>query len=300
MLDDAAAAAEETWRILVRPAAAATVVPAPRPSSCPVMAEVLDHLTAAYPDAGIDVASYVVAHTGLTVEVSVNGAGRYAPEGLGTLRAAGAAQAHVRRSRSGLSISLPSGAPPAGGTGVVASIAAPASAVTIDEPAWSSMATAAVAPFGGNGNGWKAAHVGNGYTAVPGRNAPAPEYAPSSSSHVDELFGPMLDLPYQPTEDRRRHPDLRGDRLGLVPEGPTRNADPEPRRGSDPIDWESAVGHRVAGGRGPGRAAGSAAVHRFRVAAPPAPATSWCRRRAAAPPRSTSPPSGSRTGSATG
>lgn len=80
VLDDAASAAEETWRILVRPAAAATIDPGAAVEFMYVLAELLDHVTAAYPDAGIDVASYVTARTGLTVEVSVNSASRYVPE----------------------------------------------------------------------------------------------------------------------------------------------------------------------------------------------------------------------------
>jgi hypothetical protein len=88
VLDDAAAVAEETWRILVRPAAAATIEPGAAVEFMYVLAELLDHVTAAYPDAGIDVASYVTARSGLTVEVSVNSASRYVPDGLGTQRAA--------------------------------------------------------------------------------------------------------------------------------------------------------------------------------------------------------------------
>ena len=169
VLDDATAAAEETWRILVRPAAAATVDPSAAVELVYLLAELLDHLTAAYPDAGIDVASFVTAHTGLTVEVSVNSASRFVPDGLGTQRAAGTAEAHAHRSRSGLSLTLPAGAPPTGGTGVVATVSCPAAAVTVEEPAWSSaVATdrqhlAALNPGGSNGNGW-----GNGHNAGSG------------------------------------------------------------------------------------------------------------------------------------
>ena len=52
VLDDAAAVAEETWRILVRPAAAASIEPGAAVELMYVLAELLDHVTAAYPDAG--------------------------------------------------------------------------------------------------------------------------------------------------------------------------------------------------------------------------------------------------------
>ena len=191
-----------------------------------MLAEVLDHVTAAYPDAGIDVASYVDARSGLTVEVSVNSAGRYAPDGLGTRRAAAAAEAHARRSRSGLRLrcrparrrrTAPGWWPPS---------ACPAPAITIDEPAWSAVITAgrqplpAVAPAGTNGNGWgPGTPQGQRLRADQPMPPDPPDYVPSTSSHVDELFGPMVDLPFQPTGESSQHPDLRGDRVGLVPGG---------------------------------------------------------------------------------
>jgi len=248
VLDDAASAAEETWRILVRPAATASVEAGASVELLHVLAEALDHVTAAYPDAGIDVASAVEERRGLTVEVSVNSAGRHAPDGLGSRRAAAAADAHARRSRSGLFLSLPAGVPPAGGTGVVATISVPAPAITIDQPAWSSVITAgrqplpAVSPPGTNGNGWGPGHHGsNGGGRHPGSvpSSPprAPEYAPSTSSRVDELFGPIVDLPFQPTGDESQTPIFEAIASAWFREDQGAAAADRGRAG--PQDWET-------------------------------------------------------------
>lgn len=286
VLDDAAAAAEETWRILVRPAAAATVDPGAAVELTYVLAELLDHVTAAYPDAGIDVASYVTASTGLTVEVSVNSAGRYLPDGLGTRRAAATAEAHARRSRSHLALSLPTDTPPAGGTGVVATLSCPAAAITMEEPAWSSVvatdrqqaAAPAADPLGSrgwdqewNGNGHQGngsygaaagygngsygnggalngygggldthGHYGNGAgtTTVGLDDANSPEYSPSVSSRVDELFGPMVDLPPEEPGDGQGTPIFEAiasawfrEEAGAPDQGPP--------AGGGPADWET-------------------------------------------------------------
>ena len=252
VLDDAASAAEETWRILVRPAATATVEPGAAVELIYVLAELLDHVTAAFPDAGIDVASYVTARSGLTVEVSVNSASRYVPDGLGTRRAAVAAEAHARRSRSGLTLTLPAGSPPAGGTGVVATLACPALAITIEEPAWSSVVSTdrqpfvTVAPAASNGNGWGNGHYPSNGATSPGlsRVEPptpaAPEYAPSASSGVDELFGPMMDLHHEP-DDNEGTPIFEAIASAWFREeqnnkGNEVRAD---RPAGDPMDWES-------------------------------------------------------------
>jgi hypothetical protein len=248
VLDDAAAAAEETWRILVRPAAAATVEPGAGVELVYVLAELLDHVTAAYPDAGIDVASYVTPRSGLTVEVSVNSASRYVPDGLGTRRAAVAAEAHARQSRSGLTLVLPAGAPPAGGTGVVATLACPAAAITIEEPAWSSVVSTdrqplvAVAPTPANGNGWGSGHYpSNGTSPALSRvdqpTSAGPEYAPSASSGVDELFGPMMDLQYQAADDTEGTPIFEAIASAWFREDQSQGNADQPA--GDPLDWES-------------------------------------------------------------
>jgi len=247
VLDEAAAAAEETWRILVRPAAAATIDAGASVEFVHVLAESLDHVTAAYPDAGIDVASYVAERSGLTVEVSVNSAARYAPDGLGSRRAAAAAEAHAYRSRTGLMLTLPTGGAPTHGTGVVVTISCPTTVVTIDQPAWSSVVTAgrrpmpAVNPGAPNGNGWAGGHPGsNGSvrSAQPMLDQPTPpEYAPSMSSHVDELFGPMVDLPPQPADDGGSTPIFEAIASAWFREDQV--SQPPPRTGTDPLDWET-------------------------------------------------------------
>ncbi len=252
VLDDAAAAAEETWRILVRPAAAATMESGASVELLHVLAEVLDHVTAAYPDAGIDVASYAEDRRGLTVEVSVNSATRHAPDGLGTRRAAAAAEAHAGRSRSGLFLAMPP-APPPSGTGVVATISCPVTAITIDEPAWSSMVTAgrqplpAVSPAAANGNGWARANQGggNGYPRSAAARYDQPttmDYAPSAASHVDELFGPMIDLPQQAQPETDETPIFEAiasawfrEEQAAQQAAATRSDRPQ----ADPLDWES-------------------------------------------------------------
>jgi hypothetical protein len=190
LLAEASALAEESWRILVRPATAATVSPTAAAEFVLLTAEVLDHVTAAYPDAGVDLASYVEPHGGLTVEVSVSGVGRYLPDAPDTVRAAMGALAHVRRSRGGLAVSLPDGAPPSGGGGVVASVSAPASAISREEPVWSSAAL----PMPGT----------NGHTVPPSFSSAGSAgagSAVSSAEPIDLLFGPLMDLPYDAADD---------------------------------------------------------------------------------------------------
>ena len=236
VLDDAAAAAEETWRILVRPAAAATIEPGAAVELMYVLAELLDHVTAAYPDAGIDVASYVTARTGLTVEVSVNSASRYVPDGLGTRRAAVAAEAHARRSRSRLD-ARPAGGRPAGrrhrggghavlpgrgrhhrGTGLVVGGGhrpAGGGRGRPDRPTdtatggatGTTPATAPARRWPGRTSRCPRVRPGvRAVTVVAGRRAVRADGGPA----VRERRGPG------------RHPDLRGDRLRLVPRGPGR------------------------------------------------------------------------------
>jgi hypothetical protein len=161
----------------------------------------------------------------------------------------------VRRSRSGLTLTLPPGVPPAGGTGVVGTVSCPAAAVSIEEPAWSSVVAtdrqaAVVAPSAANGhtgNGWGNGHYpGNGTGPLAARldqpSAPdyAPEYTPSPSSRVDELFGPMVDLQQENVEDEDGTPIFAAIASAWFRED---RAEPEPAAtaGStgDPLDWET-------------------------------------------------------------
>ncbi len=170
VLDDATAAAEETWRILVRPAAAATVEPERRRR-----AGVPAGRAARPPDRRLPGRRH---RRGQLRDRAHRAHRRGVGEQREPLRPGRArardgpratAEAHAHRSRSGLSLTLPAGPPPTGGTGVVATVSCPAAAVTIEEPAWSSVVAtdrqhlAALNPAGSNGNGW-----GNGHNAGSG------------------------------------------------------------------------------------------------------------------------------------
>lgn len=290
VLADAAAAAEEPRRVDVRSAPAGTVTPAAATELLHVLAEVVDHVTAVYPGARVDVSCAAEAPGGVVVEVRADGATRHDPEGLGGRRALGAARRLAQRSLSGIVLRSPDGG--ARDSGPVASIHCPGSVVTLDpvparEPeralaAWSAgrqwdrdplgpdasfgrpdVARRRTGPdplaFGAdlwrsspppadlrpadvppadplsgplpldrllaeptrleppppgtappdgtptrsdlglprraNGNGLG----GNGLGRIP--FGAAPDYVPSAASQVDELFGPMVDIPHDPAYD---------------------------------------------------------------------------------------------------
>jgi hypothetical protein len=63
----------------------------------------------------------------------------------------------------------------------------------------------------------------------------APAYSPSSSSQVDELFGPLLDLPLEPIDDRYATPIFEAIASAWFREDESGGG---PGR-SDPLDWET-------------------------------------------------------------
>ena len=130
VLAAAAAAAEEPRRVDVRSVPAAGVAPAAATELLHVLAEVVDHVTAVYPGARVDVSCAAEAPGGVVVEVRADGATHHDPEDVGGRRALGAARRLAQRSLSG--IVLRSHDTGARASGPVASIHCPGSVVTLD------------------------------------------------------------------------------------------------------------------------------------------------------------------------
>lgn len=95
--------------------------------------------------------------------------------------------------------------------------------------------------FGGDGFGGGGFGNGNGNGNGDGYLPPdAPSYSPSSSSHVDELFGPLLDLPLEPMDDRYATPIFEAIASAWFREGGAEGGTDlsgDPQRG--PLDWET-------------------------------------------------------------
>jgi len=330
LVADAAAVAEEPHRVEVRPAPAAVITPAAGVELVHVLAELVDHVTAVYPGARIDLVSRIEPSVhgtgtgGATVDVFVDGAARHDPDGLGGRRAAVAAERLARCSRHGVALHRPAAGPPPGGSGLVASVHCPPAAVTVEEPVLpapepavdrtglsslppsalqssppsslpqssppsppsppsspppspppsppepslpsslpppSSLSLSSLSSYdlgfdagGGNGNGNGHANGANGTNGFHGGEgasgaAPsgeptngsarppvsfddAPTYSPSSSSQVDELFVPLLDLPLEPIDDRYAPPIFEAIASAWFRED-------QPGGGSGPLDWET-------------------------------------------------------------
>ncbi|QYN31934.1 hypothetical protein K1T35_25220 [Pseudonocardia sp. DSM 110487] len=267
VVSDAAALAEEPRRIEVRSAPSALVSPAAAVELVHVLAELVDHVTAVYPGARIELASHLdtaasrsSGNGGATVDVIVDGAARYDPDGLGGRRAAAAAEQLARHSRHGIVLRRPSGGPPPAGSGLVASVHCPPAAVTVEQPprpspplsppllpppsprlspppspspappplpspeplldrtGLSSLSSYELGFDAGAGVGRAVNGTNGSKQAGSSSDEPingtrpslsfddAPAYSPSSSSQVDELFGPLLDLPLEPIDDRYATP----------------------------------------------------------------------------------------------
>ncbi len=133
LMGDAVALAEEPRRIEVRPAPAATIGSAAAVEFLHVLAELVDHTTAAHPGARLELVGRIESG-GATVDVLVDGAAGYDREGTGGRRAAAAAEQLSRRSRHGIALHRPLGGPPPSGSGLIASVHCPPAAVTVQEP----------------------------------------------------------------------------------------------------------------------------------------------------------------------
>jgi hypothetical protein len=320
LLSDAAAVAEEPRRVEVRSAPAALVAPAAAVEFVHVLAELVDHVTAVYPGARIELVSHLetppgrsVGNGGATVDALVDGAARHDPDGLGGRRAAVAAEQLARCSRHGIALRRPSGGPPRTGSGLVASVHCPPAAVTVEEPAlprpelrldrtglssYDFGLDAGRRANGTNGSGSSstttnargssstasnstgsnstASNAAAPSSAAPSSAAPnpapsnpapsnpapsnpaasspagestngsarpslsfdeAPAFSPSSSSQIDELFGPLLDLPLEPIDDRYATPIFEAIASAWFREDESGGA-PGPGR-SGPLDWET-------------------------------------------------------------
>ncbi|OZM76131.1 hypothetical protein [Pseudonocardia sp. MH-G8] len=66
----------------------------------------------------------------------------------------------------------------------------------------------------------------------------APSYSPSASSQIDELFGPLLDLPLEPIDDRYATPIFEAIASAWFKEGDDEGA-AAGGLGSGPLDWET-------------------------------------------------------------
>jgi hypothetical protein len=262
LVADAAAVAEESRRVDVRPAPTAHVAPAAAVEFVHVLAELVDHVTAVYPGAGVELVSRLespldprAGGKGATVDAFVDGTARHDPDGLGGRRAAAAAEQLARCSRHGITLRRPLGGPPPTGSGLVASVHCPPAAVTVPEPPPApaqprvngsslgsndfdigSLGRAAGGSngSGSNGSGSSVEHT-NGAIRPSLSFDEAPAYSPSSSSQVDELFGPLLDLPLEPIDDRYATPIFEAIASAWFREGEPSG---EPGR-SDPLDWQT-------------------------------------------------------------
>jgi hypothetical protein len=293
IVSEAAALAEEPRRLEVRSGPAALVAPAAAAEFVHVLAELVDHVTAVYPGAGIELVTRLDApagqssgHRGATVDVLVDGAARHDPDGLGGRRAAAAAEQLARASRHGIVLRRPSGGPPPTGSGLVASVHCPPAAVTVEQPPVPSplpsplpspeplvdrtgLSSLSSYEFGfdvgaGIGRAVNGTNGSNGSSLAGSSSAgsnstgsrppgpsleepsngsvrpslsfdEAPPYSPSSSSQVDELFGPLLDLPLEPIDDRYATPIFEAIASAWFREDGSGGG----TASSSPLDWET-------------------------------------------------------------
>jgi hypothetical protein len=285
LVADAAAVAEESRRVDVRTAPTAHIAPAAAVEFVHVLAELVDHVTAVYPGARVELVSRLeppldalATGKGATVDAFVDGTARHDPDGLGGRRAAAAAEQLARCSRHGITLRRPLGGPPSVGSGLVASVHCPPAAVTVPEPPPAppqprvngsslgsydfdigSLGRAASGSNGSGSNGLGSNGSGsnglgshgagsnglgsNGSSLENGNGAvrpslsfdEAPAYSPSPSSQVDELFGPLLDLPLEPIDDRYATPIFEAIASAWFREGEQGGGSGR----SDPLDWQT-------------------------------------------------------------
>lgn len=227
VLAEAAGAAEEPRRVDIATAPGATLEPAAAVELIHVLAELIDDVAAAHRGARVAVAGWIESR-GITVEVSLEGGDRRTPACPGAT-----AERLAARSRCGLELRAPAVGPPLY-AGPVASVYCPPPVVTVDGPARPAPSVA-VDPFRipSNGNGHPA---GGGPARAPA--TPAPAYTPSASSQVDELFGPLIDLPTESLAARTDTPIFEAIASAWFREGAAEQAPGNGRDGGAP-DWET-------------------------------------------------------------
>ncbi len=249
VLDDVGAATGT--RIDVRPAPTAVIEPAASLELLHVLAEVVEQVAAAHPGARLEVAARLDAVDALVVEVAVDDR-RSDPRGPAGLRLV-VAEHLARRSRSGLELRHEARV-----SGPLITLRCPSAVVVVEEPAWSSALLGPLvdpyhAPHYGNGVGNGAGNGGgNGYTIPPSAllgPSPGPTLKPSASSQVDELFGPLVDLPLPPSHDQSSTPIFEAIASAWFRED---TVDPRPSARPDPLDPSSTMDPSAFGtGRGP-------------------------------------------------
>jgi hypothetical protein len=138
---DAVSAAEEPSRVAVRSAPGASITPAASTEFGHVVSAAIDHVTTAYPDARVDLASRVENLGGITVDIGVDGAIRNDSDGPDGRATHNLADLLAARSRQGVELRRPAGGPPTSGSGLVISVHCPPAAVTVDEPVWPSISS---------------------------------------------------------------------------------------------------------------------------------------------------------------
>ncbi len=239
VLGEVAAAAEEPSRVDVRPAPAATLTSLAATELQHVLDELVDHVIAVYPGARVDLGCRVEEPAGIVVEVRADGADRHDSDrhnsdGLGGRPAMAAAQRLASRSRSGIALRRSSAGP-----GSVATVHCPGAVVTLEEPDRPPVSWAADRPgFDGRGDGG----IGSGHQdEFPAPHSasepPEPESVPAVRSQVDELFGPLLDLAYEPDDDIATPIFEAIASAWFREEAPEQSDRRDPL--ADPLDWET-------------------------------------------------------------
>jgi hypothetical protein len=228
LLDEAVDATEEPMRVDVRGGPNATVEPGAAIELLHVVAEVVDHVTAIHPGARIEVGCRIEATGGIAVEIRTASTTRYDPSGR---RGMSAAARIAQQSRSGIVLRIPPPGP-AGSGAPLATIHCPARAVSVDEPVYSpwphdeSAYDALGRPALGGANGALRQEFGretelvtpaHGLPLGPSARRPSPRTTASAlfgeptgprngrdfpgdfpgMRPVDELFGPLGDLPVE-------------------------------------------------------------------------------------------------------
>lgn len=255
VLAQAAASAEDPLRVDVGSTPPASLTAEAATELAHVLAELVDHVTAVYPGARIDLACRAEEPGGIVVDVRTEGASRHDPDGLGGRAAMAAAERLAAVSRGGLVLHRPAAGTAAGGPGSVATVHCPGAVVTWAEP---ERPPSTVATDHGTPPADLAVTDTLAVTeTLPISGVPAPNGSSDHPSNgdqpigrqVDELFGPLLDLAHVLRADDAATPIFQAIasawfRDDPAPNGTHRNGgtDDLPTGagpGSGPLDWET-------------------------------------------------------------
>ncbi|NMH99975.1 hypothetical protein [Pseudonocardia acidicola] len=244
VLSDAVAAAQEPWRVELRPAPSATLVPRAAGELRHLLAEVLDHaLSVSRTGARIDVVSRVAGDGAMTVEVTTDAVDEEdADRGP---RRAGPAVAERLAQRSGTAIRLQH---PLGGvdpeTGLVASLHCPRALMSLTEAAPSAAprdraGTARPADVRRDAGLWSLGGLRPAADPEPAMRTPAGRLGPAVSP-ADDLFGSLLDRRDAPADDPVGTPIFEAIASAWFREDDGRDTSGDKGSGSgEPLDWET-------------------------------------------------------------